>query len=210
MRCSDEDRELVAQVLNNAYADGRLDFEEHSERITLAYNAKTFGDLDPLTLDLIPGQPGPPVHHAPPQLGPQTRPQPLVQPAVNLPDGIGTFSKGRAILSTFKPGAPLTMPPVSEVTAVMGEVRLDLVGATFASPHIVINISAVLSNVRIRVPEGIRVINNMGNVLGDSKVEGLVLRQEQASVTLEGTSFLSEVRVLGPDTRRGKFERFVR
>ncbi|NHB85359.1 DUF1707 domain-containing protein [Tessaracoccus sp. HDW20] len=53
LRCADQDRELVAQVLNNAYAEGRLTFDEHAERIAHAYDAKTFGDLDVLTVDLV-------------------------------------------------------------------------------------------------------------------------------------------------------------
>lgn len=53
LRCADQDRELVAQVLNNAYAEGRLTFEEHAERIAKAYDALTFGDLNELTGDLV-------------------------------------------------------------------------------------------------------------------------------------------------------------
>ena len=54
LRCADHDRELVAQVLNNAYAEGRITFEEHADRIARAYDARTFGDLNDLTTDLVP------------------------------------------------------------------------------------------------------------------------------------------------------------
>ncbi|MFD0349018.1 DUF1707 domain-containing protein [Kitasatospora aburaviensis] len=57
MRASDADRERVAELLRDAYAEGRLDVEEHAERIEAAYAAKTLGDLVPLTRDL-------PVHRA--------------------------------------------------------------------------------------------------------------------------------------------------
>ena len=59
MRCADQDREIVAQLLNNAYADGRLTIDEHTDRIAAAYDAKTFGDLNRLTTDLV-AQPAPP------------------------------------------------------------------------------------------------------------------------------------------------------
>ena len=42
LRCADQDRETVATILNNAYAEGRLTFDEHAERIAQAYDAKTF------------------------------------------------------------------------------------------------------------------------------------------------------------------------
>jgi hypothetical protein len=52
LRASDADREAVAEVLRQAHAEGRLDYEELDERLTQAYAARTLGDLDRLTLDL--------------------------------------------------------------------------------------------------------------------------------------------------------------
>jgi hypothetical protein len=52
MRASDADRDRVADALRDAYAEGRLDVEEHNERIDLAYKAKTLGELTPLLSDL--------------------------------------------------------------------------------------------------------------------------------------------------------------
>jgi hypothetical protein len=52
MRASDHDRELAAQVLRDAYADGRLDLGEFLERTDAACSAKTWGQLAALTADL--------------------------------------------------------------------------------------------------------------------------------------------------------------
>lgn len=52
LRCSDSDRDRVAEELREHYADGRLTLEEFHERSDVAYAAKTFGDLAPLTSDL--------------------------------------------------------------------------------------------------------------------------------------------------------------
>ncbi|MDT0183591.1 DUF1707 domain-containing protein [Microbacterium sp. ARD31] len=43
---SDTDRDLAAGVLNQAFAEGRLTAEEHAERTTGAFTARTHGDLD--------------------------------------------------------------------------------------------------------------------------------------------------------------------
>ncbi len=52
LRISDLDRERAAAVLHQAVADGRLDWAEHSERLTAAYAAKTDAELVPLLRDL--------------------------------------------------------------------------------------------------------------------------------------------------------------
>ena len=55
-RASDADRDQVAEVLNSAYAEGRITLDEHQERTQAALEAKTFDDLTALTADLVPLQ----------------------------------------------------------------------------------------------------------------------------------------------------------
>jgi uncharacterized protein DUF1707 len=52
MRVSDADRERVAALLRDHFAEGRLTQEELDERISAALRAKTAGDLRPLMTDL--------------------------------------------------------------------------------------------------------------------------------------------------------------
>ena len=52
MRISDADREQVTARLRDHYAAGRLTSEELEERITAALNAKTYGDLRRIMVDL--------------------------------------------------------------------------------------------------------------------------------------------------------------
>ena len=52
LRASDADRELVAERLRDALAEGRLDMEEFGERLDAVYQARTYGELAPLTKDL--------------------------------------------------------------------------------------------------------------------------------------------------------------
>ncbi|MDL4777395.1 MULTISPECIES: DUF1707 SHOCT-like domain-containing protein [Thermomonosporaceae] len=67
-RAADADREAVAERLRIAAGEGRIDLEELDERLSLAYGAKTHGQLRALVVDL-------PVH--PPSVpGPAAVPEP--------------------------------------------------------------------------------------------------------------------------------------
>lgn len=57
LRASDSDREVVQQALAQAYAEGRLDREEHDERSSRAAAAKTLGELPAIVADLLPALP---------------------------------------------------------------------------------------------------------------------------------------------------------
>jgi hypothetical protein len=55
MRAGDADRERTVDVLRAAFVEGRLDQDEYNERMGLAYQARTYGDLAALTGDLPAG-----------------------------------------------------------------------------------------------------------------------------------------------------------
>jgi hypothetical protein len=55
MRVSDSERQQVAERLQAALNEGRLDLAEYDERLQGAYQAKTYRELNQLTADL----PGP-------------------------------------------------------------------------------------------------------------------------------------------------------
>jgi hypothetical protein len=52
MRASDRDRQHVVDRLRSALEDGRLTMEEYVDRMEVAYQAVTYGDLAPLCADL--------------------------------------------------------------------------------------------------------------------------------------------------------------
>ncbi len=54
LRASDQDRNVVHQVLADAYADGRLDREEFETRTTAVSAAKTLGEMTGLVEGLVP------------------------------------------------------------------------------------------------------------------------------------------------------------
>jgi hypothetical protein len=57
LRASDADRNLVSQVLVEAFADGRLDRDEYDERAAAVLATRTLGELPPLVADLVPDRP---------------------------------------------------------------------------------------------------------------------------------------------------------
>jgi uncharacterized protein DUF1707 len=54
-RASHEDRDRVVELLRIAAGDGRLSAEELDQRLEMALNARTYGELTALTKDLPPG-----------------------------------------------------------------------------------------------------------------------------------------------------------
>jgi hypothetical protein len=53
LRASDRDRDLVQELLGNAFAEGRLTREELDERADQVAAARTLGELPPLVKDLV-------------------------------------------------------------------------------------------------------------------------------------------------------------
>ncbi|WP_206050722.1 DUF1707 SHOCT-like domain-containing protein [Nocardioides speluncae] len=54
LRASDRDRDVVLQILGEAYADGRLDRAELDERTDAVHRIRTLGELPELVADLVP------------------------------------------------------------------------------------------------------------------------------------------------------------
>jgi hypothetical protein len=59
MRASDHDRQEVVDLLRGAVEDGRLRMDEYVDRMGLAYQGVTYGDLVPLHADLPASGPAP-------------------------------------------------------------------------------------------------------------------------------------------------------
>jgi hypothetical protein len=72
LRASDADRERVAEILRTAAAEGRLGLDELDERLAVVYAARTYADLEPVTVDL-PAHPRPLPPDSPSAVRPPTR-----------------------------------------------------------------------------------------------------------------------------------------
>src|SRR4051812_8630505 len=105
LRASDADRELVAERLRDALAEGRLDMEEFEERLEATYKARTYRELQPITHDLPGAGVAVPVSLVK---------EPLPGGAVNWPARIGsrepTSTWGIGIMSGFQRKGRWTAP----------------------------------------------------------------------------------------------------
>ncbi|RRD47132.1 DUF1707 domain-containing protein [Tessaracoccus sp. OH4464_COT-324] len=76
IRAGNADREEVARILGDAYADGKLSDDEYHERLESAFAIKLLGEVRPLVIDLgtprelLSGKPDAAEHH---QLSPRSR-----------------------------------------------------------------------------------------------------------------------------------------
>ncbi|MGW0228363.1 DUF1707 SHOCT-like domain-containing protein [Actinopolymorpha singaporensis] len=164
LRASDADRERIVKVLGEALADGRLDVQEHSERLDAVYQAKTMGELEPITYDLAATSPQP---HA------QTRPAdrsangPVVDPA----GASEHVDQMVAIFGGVERKGRWRLRRRSRAVAVFGGIDLDLSDATFDAPEVVIELFAMFGGVDVSLPEGVVVRNEASGILGGISVK---------------------------------------
>jgi Domain of unknown function (DUF1707) len=145
LRAADTDRDRAVELLRQAAAEGRITFDELDERISRAYAAKTFADLEALTSDL----PGPGVS-APVPAGPRYQPP-------EVPAGAHAPAISVAILSGAKRAGPWLVPPAYTAVAVCGGVELDLRDARFTATELTIQAFCLMGGVSITVPEDMAV-----------------------------------------------------
>ncbi|WP_433473035.1 DUF1707 SHOCT-like domain-containing protein [Spirillospora sp. CA-142024] len=147
VRASDAEREAAVERLRIASVEGRLTFEELTERTEAAYAAVTRGDLEHITADL-PGMGAPGATPAPLQVKRR-------------------FS---AVMGDCKERIVGRIDGPLEAVSVMGDVELDLRGAQVPTGEVLISATAVMGDVKIIVPDGVSVELSGHNFLGDRKV----------------------------------------
>ncbi|TDE09085.1 DUF1707 SHOCT-like domain-containing protein [Jiangella asiatica] len=223
LRCSDVDRERVAEALRQAAGDGRLTLSELEERLEATFSARTYGDLQPITRDLpqgpypLPG--GTSVTHwqqgrVPPPNAPVAGPRVPNAPvagaaagATPLPAAGGPLRPSERIttvLSTEKRKGRWEVPARMDVTSVLGEVVLDFTEAIVRSREIEIQVGVVLGSITLIVPEGIDVrLEEGANILGERRMK---LKSEVTPGSpiyhVRGFVFLGELTVRPPRERR--------
>ncbi|MFD9813015.1 DUF1707 domain-containing protein [Streptomyces sp. NPDC059080] len=156
LRASDADRDRIAEILREALAEGRLDAEEHAERIDVVYRAKTLGELEPMVRDLpAPGHAG---HTAPQRPAAEAHAAPVPDQSL-----VAVFSA-----STRK--GRWRVPARINAVAIFGSVEIDLTEALFPQQQVQINVTAIFGSVEIRVPENLTLRSSGSGVLGSFEV----------------------------------------
>ncbi|MFI9047595.1 DUF1707 domain-containing protein [Streptomyces sp. NPDC053427] len=158
MRASDADRDRVAEILREALAQGRLDAEEHAERIDAVYRAKTMGELEPVVRDLPAAEGGSRTRSAPGEYA--------YRPAASMPD-----QNLVAIFSASVRKGRWQVPARINAVAIFGSVEIDLTEAVFPQQQVQINVTSIFGSVDIRVPENVTLRGSGSGVLGAFEIE---------------------------------------
>ncbi len=159
MRISDEDRHRVAEVLRHAAGEGRIDLHELDQRLEATYQAKTYGELVPITVDLpVAGSVHPPT---PANMDPSvSRPAGLPVPAADHASSVSILSDVKRV-GVWQPGDSHT------AFTLMGGVTLDLREAVLVRRELVINASAVMGEIKVIVNATTAVVVEGVGVMGE-------------------------------------------
>ncbi|CCQ17634.1 putative uncharacterized protein [Rhodococcus sp. AW25M09] len=140
MRAADADRNLVAQLLSDACANGQLTVSEFDERTAAVYQAKTYGELDLLTGDLV-----------------------LSPPPAGAPSGGSSHDRVIAIMSGAVRKGEWTAAARIDAVAFWGGIELDLRRASFSAEETTVNCVAIMGGIEVTVPPGVSVeVRGMG------------------------------------------------
>jgi hypothetical protein len=191
LRASDADRERIAELLREAYAEGRLTAEEHAERIDATYNARTLGELAPLTRDLPGHQPLSGARSAPAPAD-SARPAPPLPPRDEPVNLVAVFS-GATRKGRWRVGREI------RATAVFGGIDLDLTDAVFESPEVVIVVNTFCGGVDIKVPENVTLVGSGFGIFG-----GFEVREQTADDPYAPVVRVQGAAVLGGVDAKGK------
>uniref|UniRef100_A0AAU2JTI7 DUF1707 domain-containing protein n=1 Tax=Streptomyces sp. NBC_00049 TaxID=2903617 RepID=A0AAU2JTI7_9ACTN len=158
LRASDADRDRIAQILSDALAEGRLTAEEHSERLDSLYALKTVGELQVLVRDL----PAPGAGHTSAAYPAGHAPAPPGTPT----ESVIAVCSSSARKGRWRPGSH------TRAVSVLGDISIDLTEAVFEQQVTEINVTCILGNVEVVVPENVTLRGYGSGVLGNFEVRG--------------------------------------
>lgn len=172
LRASDADRDRTADILREALGEGRITAEEHAERIGAVYQARTLGELEPLTRDL-------PLASRP---APAAVPRPYDAP---VRPGGAAVEAAENLIAVFGGAARngrWRVPRRINAFALFGGVEVDLTEAVFEQQEIVINATAIFGGIEIKVPENVTLRSTGTGVFGGFEVKSSEAPDESAPV----------------------------
>ena len=205
VRASDADRDRVADILREALAEGRLDAEEHSERVEAVYAAKTVGELEPVVRDLPAGR-----RAEPGDQGYGDGAGARERDGGSYGSAFATFSAAHtsgspapgygpkenlvAIFSGAERKGRWRVPRKINAFACFGGIVIDLTEALFEHQHVQINATAIFGGIEIRVPENVTLQQKGAGIFGGFDVQVTDSTDPHAPVVLvEGAAIFGGV-----------------
>ena len=144
-RAAETDRIQVAQLLTDAAAQGRLQMSDYEDRLTRAYAARTYEELDSLRSDLIGSSVGP-------RGGGAAKPAPSMLLL--------------AIMSAFERRGRWNVPEKLTTFALWGGGVIDLRYADFTSTEVEIHATSIMGGQTILLPPEVNVEIKGHGVMG--------------------------------------------
>ena len=191
-------REVKIDELSRHFANDDLSLEDLERRIERVYKAATVSELDSITADLssaplAPGQPS----------SPRDR---LVAAAAAAPVAVGEYEGRRsrilAIMSSTRRVGRWAAPRDLSVLAVMADTRIDLTNAVLPVGGVLdFELHAVMASLRIIVPPGMRVVNDVHSFMSDVRSDADEVARPGAALSsmpvirLHGAVLMGNVRV---------------
>lgn len=192
LRASDADRTQVSTLLSAAYAEGRLTRQELDERLEQVLCARTFDDLVPLTVDLVPTGPAP-------STAPPAQPRYTVEPEAAR----GTTGKMIAVCGGVDRRGRWRMCRRTFALALFGGISLDLREAVLEGPVIEITGFWCFGGLDITLPAGMEVHDETSGIFGGTEVKDLGERVPGApTLVIKGATLFGGVSVHGPKPPR--------
>ncbi|WP_328319399.1 DUF1707 SHOCT-like domain-containing protein [Streptomyces sp. NBC_00388] len=173
IRASDADRDRIADILRDALAEGRLDAEEHSERIESVYRAKTLAELEPLVQDL------PTAHN-----GGRPDPGTAAYASAGEPETAVTAENLVAVFSSSTRRGRWRIGRRTNAFSLFGNIEIDLTEALFEQRTTVINATAIFGNVEVTVPENVTLRGSGTGIFGNFEVDTLEAENPEAPVVV--------------------------
>ncbi|MEU8221846.1 DUF1707 domain-containing protein [Kribbella sp. NPDC048915] len=167
LRASDIDRDQVVDVLREALMSGRLTQEEHAERLEQTLAAKTLGELEPITRDLIvPPQGAPAVPSV--QSAASSSPVPIEEPA----DPSRSQDTMVAIFGGGERTGRWRVKRRTNAFAVFGGHDIDMTDAVFEGREVTVYAFAVFGGIDITVPDAVTVRSEGIGIFGGFGARG--------------------------------------
>lgn len=159
-------------LLQLRFADDCLSLDEYERRVAAAYQARTLNELDALVTDL--------------------------DRSTSL-SATPEYARIVTVLSNNERNGAMPVPHRLDIVCMLGNVELDISGATFAPGLTEIDISATLGNVELTVPLGVRVESSGNAFLGnfDCKVPNIIgyAGETERVIRITGRAVLSSVEI---------------
>lgn len=188
---SGNERERAAEFLSERFAADALSLEDFEERVAAVYRVATRAELDALSSDLI--------HERRDVLASAPA---VARVAVAEADSVPARGRRFAILANLEHHSIAVVPRHLDVSAILGNVELDLRDAKFGRGETEIQVNALFGHVGITLPSGTRVEQHVSGILGSFECPPSPRPHGPSapSVTISGSAVLGAVEIRFADS----------